>query len=239
MSVRYSEFNSLTPIWKHFLRDQNGETAQCKVKECKKILKITGGSTKGLQAHLQNVHKTNLKSASNPSEIVLPETPEYQPESKKAKLTNYFQPKLSQENKLSEIFARMTAKDGISFNTICTSLDIRAGLTARGFLNIPKSPNTIRKMVGDYANKIRALVVADIKSKLEKGDKFSFSFDEWTSLQCIRYMNINLHDSENSFWNLGMIKIVGSMPAEKCVDLLKCKLSKFELKFPECCLFND
>lgn len=130
MPNNFKEFNSLNPIWKHFLRDQQGETAQCKVNDCKKVLKITGCSTKGLHAHLQNIHKLSVKNVSH--ELELP--PKDQPGAKKIKISNYFQPTLTKEEKFSEIMARMTAKDGISFNTICKSIDIRAGSVARRFL---------------------------------------------------------------------------------------------------------
>ena len=71
----------------------------------------------------------------------------------------------------------------ISFNIISYSSDLRAGLEAMGFKNIPKSPNTVRKIVTDYSNKLRNLVVGEFLDKKNNGERFSLSFDEWTSLR--------------------------------------------------------
>lgn len=44
-----------------------------------------------------------------------------------------------------------------------------------------------------------------------------------------RYMNINVHAAGGEFWNLGMVRVYGSMPADKCVSLLEDILSEFDL----------
>ena len=49
--------------------------------------------------------------------------------------------------------ARITALDGISFNIIRSSADLRAGLEAMGLKNIPKSAYTVRKIVTYYSQK--------------------------------------------------------------------------------------
>lgn len=46
---------------------------------------------------------------------------------------------------LEKVIARMASVDGIPFQMFCTSEDIRKGLLARGFGDIPRSPNTIRR----------------------------------------------------------------------------------------------
>ena len=64
------------------------------------------------------------------------------------------------------ILARMTACDGLSFNITCTSYDIRKGLTARGFSNIPKDHKTIHKMVLNYSKNIRDEVIKELSSRI-------------------------------------------------------------------------
>ena len=54
---------SNSAVWKHFLGEEKGQTAMCKYTDCKKILKIGGDSTKGLQTHLLSVHIINLTPA--------------------------------------------------------------------------------------------------------------------------------------------------------------------------------
>ena len=61
---------------------------------------------------------------------------------------------------------------------------------------------------------------------LRKGTRFSISLDEYTSSRNRRLMNINLHTKEK-FWNLGMQRIKGSMPAQKVVELVYKKLLEF------------
>lgn len=41
-------------------------------------------------------------------------------------------------------------------------------------------------------------------------------------------MNVNVH-SQPTTWNLGLIRAVGSCPADKCISLLLDKLAQFDL----------
>ena len=45
-------------------------------------------------------------------------------------------------------------------------------------------------------------------------------------MQNRRYMNINVH-VEDRHWNLGLVRIFGSMPAEKVVAVMKKKVDEF------------
>ena len=214
--------------WKHLLREEKGQTAVCKSTDCKKILKIGGGSTKGLHTHLLSVHKINL----TPTAISV-NTRDEPPIKKNKTLTNYF-PILEREEKpLPATLARLTAIDGISFNVICRSSDIRTGLIATGFKSLPTTVKTVRKMVVDYSKKIRSFFITKIASKKKPefgvGERFSLSFDEWTSLRNRCYMNINLHARNCQFWSLGLIRITGSMSADKSIELLEQKLAQHGL----------
>ena len=60
------------------------------------------------------------------------------------------------------------------------------------------------------------------------GTQFSLSFDEWTSTTNKRYMNINVY-IPNKHWNLGLIRVYGSMNAEKCIDVLKTRLKEHNI----------
>lgn len=49
-------------------------------------------------------------------------------------------------------------------------------------------------------------------------------------------MNVNIHtwkDNKAVFWNLGLIRIYGSMPAEAAVDLLRKRLLEFGLSLDD------
>ncbi len=122
----------------------------------------------------------------------------------------------------------MTAVDGLPFSIFITSIELRKSLMARNF-DVPKSANTIRNIVLTYGEHIREEMVKEL-SVLKLQGKFSLTFDEWTSVKNRRYLNLNLH-IQNKFWNLGLLRIHGTFPAESCVDLITTTLEKFKLSF--------
>jgi|GWRWMinimDraft_12_1066020.scaffolds.fasta_scaffold02566_2 HSP20 family molecular chaperone IbpA len=216
-------------VWFHYMRDATGNLAQCK--KCNKEIKTVGGSTKGLHTHLQTIHKIDLLKrptgdGESSNEPVKP--------SKKSRVTisSFFVPK--NDKSLAATVARLVAVDGLSFNVICTSVDIRAGLLAMGHQSIPTSPNTIKTFVVDYAKKLRFSVKNEIEAARDAGKRFSLTFDEWSSLRNRRYMNINVHSNNGKFWSLGLTRVEGSMPATKCIELVQKRLSLFGL-----CLETD
>lgn len=226
--MSYINYESDSAIWQYFLREEKGQTAMCKNSNCKKILKIGGGSTKGLHTHLLSVHKVNTRIA--------PKTPEQTPTPKAKKLKTlkeYFPMQDQEEKSLPATLARLTAIHGVPFNVIIRSNDLRAGLLATGLKNLPTSSNTVRKMVVDYTKKIKNSLTTEIAHKknpeLGMGERYSLSFDEWTSIRNRRYLNINLHSKNCQFWSLGLVRIRESMPADKCIKLLEQKLAEYGL----------
>ena len=75
----------------------------------------------------------------------------------------------------------MTAYDGRSFNIFVTSSDLRKSLTTLG-ISIPKTVNGIKQQVMRYANNLRQRVARSLQTSKSKNEKFSISFEEWTSL---------------------------------------------------------
>ena len=136
------------------------------------------------------------------------------------------------DNTMAAVLARMTALDGLPFSVFCTSEDLRKSMMARGF-DLPKSANSIRKLVVDYSTEIQAAAIREIKELKKKGHRSSLTFDEWTSTRNRRYLNINVHFSSR-VWSLGLVRVHGSLPAEKCVELIEEKLENFDL-----CLDKD
>ena len=64
-------------------------------------------------------------------------------------------------------------------------------------------------------------VILEITAEISSSSRFFVSLDEYdTSVRNRCYLNINLHLS-TKFWNLGMIPITRSLPAEKVVDLVE------------------
>ena len=173
----------------YFLREKLGRTAQCK--QCSKILKTICGSIKGLHTHLKTAHEIDLlkrNTARKDAETSKNAESEAVP---RKKITNYFSHK--DEKTLQATLARMTARDSMSFAIFCKSADLRECLKARGFSDVPSSPNTICKNVIDYSNRIRSFIMDEMTYQKINCKKFSLSFDEWTSTRNRRYMNIIVH----------------------------------------------
>ena len=65
-----------------------------------------------------------------------------------------------------------------------------------GFKNLPKSATTLQKFVLEYSKNVRISIISELSQKKMSGEvvgeRFSLSFDEWTSQRNRRYLNIIL-----------------------------------------------
>ena len=61
-----------------------------------------------------------------------------------------------EENSLAATLSRLTACDGLSFNVIATSMDLRRGLVAMGFSQVPSAVATIKQHVMAYGQRVRS-----------------------------------------------------------------------------------
>ena len=69
--------------------------------------------------------------------------------------------------------------------------------------------------------------------KKKEAGKFCFvTLDEYTSTRSRRYMNVNLHCDSHPV-NLVLIRIKGSIPAERVENLLKGRMHEFGLKMQD------
>ena len=69
------------------------------------------------------------------------------------------------------------------------------------------------------------VTMTEMQQSLKSGKRFSLSLDEYSSLRHKRYLNTNVHQDNDNFWNLGMVAISERMSAEKTVDEVENKLS--------------
>ena len=127
---------------------------------------------------------------------------------------------------LPAVLARMTACDGLSFNIFTTSMDLRKSLAALGH-SLPRSVVGIRDQVPKYGQQLRKKITRNLSIIKSKGQYFSPTLDEWTSLQNKRYLNINIHGI-GFLWNLGLVRIKGRLSSEACSKLISLKLKEFE-----------
>ncbi|UYV74402.1 hypothetical protein LAZ67_11003411 [Cordylochernes scorpioides] len=210
-------------IWCYYLRNGSGQNAQCI--PCKRILKCVGGSTKGLHVHQKAVHgiKTSKRKVKDEVDTQTPakKTP-------KISILDHFS-SVSIDRSTDAVLARMIALDGLPFSVFVTSKDLRKCLNALGH-EIPLSAETIKIKVCRYADTFREKVVRELQMEKEKGQLFSLTLDEWTSIRSKRYLNIDIH-SRTKVWNLGLTRISGVFSSEQCKYVIGAKLLEFGIDF--------
>ena len=111
-------------------------------------------------------------------------------------------------------------------NTLSNSTTQRKLFYAYHKKDIPKSPTTITEIIlkiGNY-NKNR---LANMLLKL-KASKFGLYADEWTDYRGRRFMGVIISYKENYF-NLGLIKLIGTLSGERIFTYLAKHLQKFHL----------
>lgn len=228
--------NLRSDVWNYFSRDLARGISTCNT--CKANLKTPPGcSTKSLHTHLQSKHKISTvklsaetKSKPHDTESDTNDNVDLDqsvaPVSKKARLHNYFCN--VSDNSTSAVIARMVACDGLPFRAFISSTDLRRLMLAEGHFDLPKSANTVNNMVQQHAGKVRSVIVSELKAHVKNGKRFSLTFDEGSSVRNRRYMVINVHD-ESQYWSLGLVRVSGSMPADKCIELVSQRLQEFGL----------
>ena len=118
--------------------------------------------------------------------------------------------------------------DRISFYTLATSEDIRHYIRLRGYT--PWDCHvTISREVHKYAEEVRVKIRADLHQKAQQGVRFSVTTDEYTSLKITRYCCVNIH-LPGEHIPLGMIRVTGSLTAERAKEILEDKLRQFEIE---------
>ena len=96
----------------------------------------------------------------------------------------------------------------------CVFLCLFSGWEARG-LKVPHNRGEMRRLFMSFAFKLREQIKADLKLRVERGERFSLSVDEWTSYRNRRYFAVELHVKDKVKYNLGLKAINGSFPADK------------------------
>lgn len=153
---------------------------------------------------------------------------------KKTKLTDFYE---SDSNPSMEIMiSRMVSLRGYPFLQFVECEDLKRLFLKSGH-KLPKSVSTIQILVVKVASQKKLQLNAEIQKLCQEGHKFSISFNEWTSIRNRRYISLNLHSRHftggNNFKNLGLIRVHGSLPAEKCGTEIKNKLNEFNVSLED------
>lgn len=208
-------FHSESFVWNYFSKNGIGK-AICK--ECGKILAMSDSSTTGLSRHLTKIH-----GIQRPHQ---PPKPDEGPPPKRFVQTS-IKEIFKKDDSLEEILARLAALDGFSIHAITNSSFIRSALKDRGF-SLPKNPTKVKELIALYYDKVVSNLKVNISQIKCRGGKFCIILDEYTSKQNRRYLNIQLCHLKFNL-NLGMSRIIGSLPAEKLREMVKKKLQEFDV----------
>ena len=123
------------------------------------------------------------------------------------------------------IVSQLAAVDSFSIHSIGKSKFIRESLSAKG-LRLPSWDSDIMNLIHHEYNDIQKQIKTEIEIKLNGDFRSSVTMDEYTSVRCRRYMNINIH-CQNGVINLGIIRMRDSCDAEKNFQLLEKQLAHF------------
>ena len=200
-------------VWKYFKHGKEKDTVICEI--CSSLMSCKQSSTSALKRHLATKHRIDITEPANE-----------EPQPKKMKTMESFMKRTT----LEEIVAKMAAIDGISIRAITKSEEIRMGISSRGF-KLPKSESAVMELVHNFAKSKKQEIIQEIESEVSGGLKFSITLDEWTSFATRRYLNINLHKTNSSVINLGLVRILGSCNAEKMVDIVENHLKSFKISY--------
>ncbi|CAK1592201.1 unnamed protein product [Parnassius mnemosyne] len=229
-------------VWNSFLRTEDGSHAKCKL--CKRILHCSNTTT-CLHNHLKKQHPSvpdtrrnirQIPATATPTtptnEVVQEQDQRPMPKTKKVRIDDYYQN--TKEDNMETVISKMTACDDQPFKVFCKSESIRMLFLKSGYEALPKSPNTIKKIVIEKSDQLKQELRKELSVLKAKGQKFSVSLDEWTSASNRRYVNINIHcpnfnDNDKSFRNLGLARITGRGTSERCNHILRVKLGSYDL----------
>ncbi|KAL5270755.1 hypothetical protein ACHWQZ_G001435 [Mnemiopsis leidyi] len=195
--------------WQQFKKGHGPKTGFAQCKHCSKVLKTSGGSTKGLLSHLLSAHQ-----------IVIPTTSTQSSKRQRTEpsLDTFFAP--SSKLEATEMIVRLVCLDGLPLIAFEKSKDLRR-LMNRAWFNVPKSHNTITAKLIEYCDNIKKLMKAEFEELFKSEKRVSITMDEWSSISRKRFMNVNAHGENGKTWNLGLCLINGRATAENCYETFK------------------
>ena len=219
--MEFKCFKSENPVWGCFLRSRNGDRAKCET--CESTISCKGGSTGATRNHLCQKHKILLETMKAKQQVTLENA--NKSSTSTSTIENCFKPTKAS---LERIVAELAAVDIISFNTVSTSKQLLQAFFARGY-KLPQTVQNVRSIIISFSQTLKSDIKKMIEIKKGARNFCSVTLDEYTSTRSRRYMNLNQHYDSDPL-DLGMVRIKGSMPAERAENLVKERLHEFGLK---------
>lgn len=124
--------------------------------------------------------------------------------------------------------AKLIALNRFSAQAITNCSFIRRYFNEKGD-TLPMNPHSVMGMVQSFFEKARKEAKNILQDLKQSDAKFSATLDKWKSEANHRYMNVNVHTSDDRTFNLGLIRIIKSCPANKMHKLWQEKLEEFSL----------
>ena len=220
-------------VWNHFCKVRGATNTKCF--HCDASISCKGGSTGGLWIHLRTKHPDKLVNEKDPVSVHPSASLSQDALSKSiadtASKTTLSQTKISsfllESRTLKESVARLAAEDGLTIRQITKSQVMRELFVAKNY-NLPKSENSTMRLILDYYEEKKVEIINKIKSS---PSKFSITLDEWSSLANRKYLNINIHNNDDNYINLGLVRVEGACSAEKTYEKVKDRLLVFGIIF--------
>ena len=150
-------------------------------------------------------------------------------EQKVGKIDHFF---MTQKDSLAVVLSELVAIDVLPTRILAKSQRLRAALGAQGY-HLPKDAKSIKAIIMKHCLEVKDIYKKQFQEMKKDKICFSITLDEYTSSRIRRFININVH-VKNRHWNLGMVRIFGSIPADKAVTIVREKLKEFGI-----CLDSD
>ena len=209
-----------SPVWQYCEQHSINKVVRCR--KCQKVFAggQGGASTTSVRSHMKTQHGIDIAKVTTESSATMSKSST----TSEPGISTFFTPR----DTPGSVAAHLCAVDRLSFNVVATSKQIHLGQKARG-ISLPQTSTGVRKAVHNFSNVTKAAVKAEISKKINSDQRFSLSVDEYTSTKNRRYMCLNLHGRESEVIGLGMVRVHGTLPAEKAVQLTRNKLNEFGL----------
>ncbi|KAG5683994.1 hypothetical protein PVAND_013247 [Polypedilum vanderplanki] len=209
----------MSSVWSYADKIKDGIKLSGQCHQCKKIIICSNRSTTTLKNHLKThgifiTADIEQKKDKNNHEV--------QSSRQKFKTMDKFLVKQT----LNEIISDL-ATDGASIRFITRNSFIRRAIKKEGF-NLPVNERDVMKLLIEDFEQKKVNLCEKFKQMVHDGRKLSISVDEFTSIRGRRYFGLNIHDSfNNATYNTGLVRILGSCPAEDMLIIIKNHLNDF------------
>ena len=127
------------------------------------------------------------------------------------------------------VLSKMVCADDLPLARVANFETIRDSIEAKTKQKLPNSQATLRLMIMEFYGEAESF----IKQKMKSIETMkSMTIDEWTRCSNKKYLNVNVHASNESYC-LGLVNITEKATSENLLGILKAKLADLEIDIDE------